>query len=410
MMLMEPVSKKNSFVLLNFFPLVLPDFFFIKALQIFVLIDLVFFNLLFVMANDSILLSYRKQDQINKIESQLSQEKSNLSVFNIQEKNILAQSTSLGREIKTKNSDIMEVKESITLANKEIRRLKKQLARSNEILIDAQNHMAKRLYVLYKYTKQGYLKTLANAKSPDQFLQRIKYLKEIIKEDQILLIPLADKIKKNKKNQVLISQQIMDKEVVNQKKELKLSALKTQLEEKVLCLINIHKEKEFYETSVSELQLAAKDLKKAMLKIEKKDTFLIEHNSFLNAKGKLPLPLRGFVISVGELLGNNTINLHKGIFLEVVHDRRVKAVFPGRVDFSGWLNGYGQVIIINHGSYYYTISAHLQKRNKSEGDLVAGGETIGLLEKDEKERAAHLYFEVRKDGKTLDPLQWLNMP
>ena len=410
MIWMEPISKKNSFVFLKSFPLTLPNFFFMKALQIFILTGLVFFNLLFVMANDSILLSYKKQDQIKKIESQLSQEKSNLRVFNVHEKDILAQSTILGREIKAKKLDMMEVKESIALANKEIRRLKKQLARSNEILIDAQNQMAKRLYVLYKYTKKGYLKTLVNAKSPDQFLQRIKYLKEIIKEDQILLIHLADKIKKNKKNQALISQQIMDKEDVNQKKELQLSALKNQLEEKVLRLINIQKEKEFYETSVSELQLAARDLKKAMLKIEKKDTFLIKHNSFFKAKGKLPLPLRGFVISAGELLGNNTINLHKGIFLEVVHDRRVKAVFPGRVDFSGWLNGYGQVIIINHGSHYYTISAHLQKRNKGEGDMVAGGETIGLLEKNEKERVGHLYFEVRKDGKTLDPLQWLNMP
>jgi septal ring factor EnvC (AmiA/AmiB activator) len=99
----------------------------------------------------------------------------------------------------------------------------------------------------------------------------------------------------------------------------------------------------------------------------------------------------------------------KGVFIEGKAGAPVMAVFPGRVDFSGWLKGYGQIIIINHGSRHFSVSAHLAQRDKEEGEMVDEGEVIGYLGEPESAVKPRLYFEIREGGSNLDPLKWLKV-
>jgi septal ring factor EnvC (AmiA/AmiB activator) len=87
----------------------------------------------------------------------------------------------------------------------------------------------------------------------------------------------------------------------------------------------------------------------------------------------------------------------------------VKAVYAGRVDFSGSLKGYGEVVVINHGARYFTVSAQLAQRKKGEGEMVTAGEVIGALGKGTSAKDSRLYFEIRKGGGNLDPLRWLKV-
>jgi septal ring factor EnvC (AmiA/AmiB activator) len=87
----------------------------------------------------------------------------------------------------------------------------------------------------------------------------------------------------------------------------------------------------------------------------------------------------------------------------------VKAVFPGRVEFSGQMKGYGEMIILNHGSRYFSLSARLSKRSKKEGDMVKAGEVIGFLGPSDGVNQPMLYFEVRLGESPLDPVKWLKV-
>ena len=109
------------------------------------------------------------------------------------------------------------------------------------------------------------------------------------------------------------------------------------------------------------------------------------------------------------------MNMDKILDYEIIEkinegsDTEVKTIFPGRIDFSGRLKGYGEIVIINHGSRFFSISAQLSKRLKKEGEMVEVGDVIGLVEKNEETSKARLYFEIRKGGKSLDPLSWLKV-
>lgn len=350
-----------------------------------------------------------KQDQIKVIESKLSRERQKFEEFDFQEKDLLGRLADLEKEVAEKRNAIAELRKKIHLAKNEVKRLEKRVMDLGLSLSNTEMQMAKRLVVLYKYARKGYIKALANVTDLDQFWQRVKYLKAIMQEDRDALVRLDEEIHSYKAEISQTKEQLVEKEAIDNEKKTQLLSLRKDLEKKVIHLMKIHKEKEFYQTAVMELQLAAKNLKQTLLNIEKKESYKTTGFRFGDSKGKLYLPLEGKVVKGEGFLGSARVNSHKGIFIESSTDNRVKAVFPGRIDFSGRLKGYGEIIIINHGSRFFTISARLYQRKKEEGDLVKGGEVIGLVGDNRLSKGSRLYFEIRRGEKNLDPFEWLKV-
>ncbi|MBW1828007.1 MAG: peptidoglycan DD-metalloendopeptidase family protein [Deltaproteobacteria bacterium] len=348
-----------------------------------------------------------KQDQIKIIESNLSREKQQYDKFDSREKDLLSRVSELELDVAEKKGAIEELREKIRLEKSEIKKLGKEQARLEASLLDTEIKAAKRLVALYKYARKGYVKTLADVMDMEQLWQRVIYLRAISEEDRKDLTKLAEEVLVYKKKISQIKEKIAKKEAAEKQENERQAAMRGDLEEKVLRLMRIHKEKEFYETAVKELQLAAVDLKKTFSHIEKKKQYKATWSSrFADSKRKLPFPLEGKIIRGDKLLGPKNQNFNKGVFIES-SDTDVKAVFPGRVDFSGQLKGYGEIIIINHGSRYFTISAQLYQRTKEEGDEVDSGEVIGFVSQSGSSKKTRVYFEIRKAGKSLNPLSWL---
>jgi len=96
----------------------------------------------------------------------------------------------------------------------------------------------------------------------------------------------------------------------------------------------------------------------------------------------------------------------RGIFFESSASQEVKAIFAGRIDFSGRLKGYGETIIVNHGDRYFTVYALLSHRIKRKGGNVTQGEVIGRVGSAEGQLDKRLYFEMRESDKPLAPAGW----
>jgi septal ring factor EnvC (AmiA/AmiB activator) len=348
------------------------------------------------------------QDKIKEIESRLSKEKQKHKTISFQEKDILAHLSELEKEVAEKKQTIEELRKKIRISKIEIGKLEDRLANLWKLLRDAETRMAKRLVVLYKYVRRGYFRILANVNDLSQLWQRAKYLKAIMEQDQRMLSKLADEESGYRKEITQIKEHLVEEEIKNKEEEKRLISMRQYLEKRVIRLMKTHKEKKFYEKAINELQLAALKLRKTLLNIEKKEIYNISRSArFADYKGKLPFPLEGKVISGNKFLDSKRQDFNKGIFIEGSSDNEIKAVFPGRVDFSGRLRGYGDIIIINHGSRYFTITAHLSQRKKEEGDLVEAGEVIGLATQNGVSKVSRVYFEIRKEGNNLAPLGWL---
>ncbi len=99
--------------------------------------------------------------------------------------------------------------------------------------------------------------------------------------------------------------------------------------------------------------------------------------------------------------------LHAGIDIPGPAGSAVYSAAVGRVSFSGWRGGYGEMIEIDHGNGMSTRYAHLARSLVRPGMAVAQGERIALMGATGRATGNHLHFEVRKDGRPLDPTSFL---
>ena len=112
-------------------------------------------------------------------------------------------------------------------------------------------------------------------------------------------------------------------------------------------------------------------------------------------------PTSGKTISTFGRGGN------KGIDIGGTFEQPIRAAGPGRVVYAGGgLIGYGKLVIVKHDSRILSAYAHNERLHVGEGDEVKGGQHIADMGRSGKGRAM-LHFEIRRDGKPVDPLRYL---
>ena len=102
---------------------------------------------------------------------------------------------------------------------------------------------------------------------------------------------------------------------------------------------------------------------------------------------------------------NNSVSFHNGIDIAGEEGSEIRACFDGIVETSEYNEFSGNYIIINHGDGYTSSYAHMKKCIAKKGDAVKKGQLIGLMGATGNATGPHLYFEIRKDGTALNPME-----
>jgi len=99
----------------------------------------------------------------------------------------------------------------------------------------------------------------------------------------------------------------------------------------------------------------------------------------------------------------------KGLFIRSPSGQEVRAVAPGRVVFSDWLRGFGNLLIVDHGRSYLTIYGYNEALLKQVGDVVRAGDVVATVGASGGSGESGLYFEIRHAGKAFDPMGWVSL-
>jgi murein hydrolase activator len=160
---------------------------------------------------------------------------------------------------------------------------------------------------------------------------------------------------------------------------------------------------------IGELQAAQQKLQASLSKLDAEGPHQALTLPLRPFQGTLPWPLRG---TVSQRFGSQTkaqsgaTIARNGIELTVAEGQPVRAVHDGTVAFADRFTGYGNLVIVDHGNQSYSLYGHLSSLNVTRGDAVAPQSELGLSGLNPSGHPA-LYFELRVDGKAVDPLQWL---
>jgi septal ring factor EnvC (AmiA/AmiB activator) len=127
---------------------------------------------------------------------------------------------------------------------------------------------------------------------------------------------------------------------------------------------------------------------------------------FADLRGRLAWPLRG---RIAERFGAaaDGDRLGQGVLIAIAGGSEVHAVSHGRVVYADWLRGYGLLLIIDHGDGYLSLYGYNETLLKDVGDWVDAGDVVATSGDSGGRKTAGLYFELRHDGKPLDPGAWM---
>ena len=127
---------------------------------------------------------------------------------------------------------------------------------------------------------------------------------------------------------------------------------------------------------------------------------------FASLRGRLPWPLQG---KLRTGFGGNDESGRKlsGLLIAGDSGTPVHAIARGRVAYADWLKGYGMLLIVDHGDGYMSLYGYNESLHKDVGDWVAAGETIAQSGASGGQQSPALYFELRHQGKPVDPKPWL---
>jgi septal ring factor EnvC (AmiA/AmiB activator) len=124
-------------------------------------------------------------------------------------------------------------------------------------------------------------------------------------------------------------------------------------------------------------------------------------------RGALDWPVPGRVTAdfgdPGRTTGSGGRN---GIDIGATDGTPVRAVHPGTVDYADAFTGFGNLVIIDHGANCFTLYGYLSGTSVQRGDHVDAGSVLGTVGVPPTGPPA-LYFELRVDGRSVDPVQWL---
>ena len=377
--------------------------------------------------------------QLKKVEQEVFQQ-------SMEHKKLQAQATQIALEISEVNRKMIQTAKQLQNNEEKLSKMEKQLNLLKEDLEVAQNsfdkednNLIKTLTALQNLALKPTEALLVQPLNPVDVIRSAMILREIVPH----LEERAEKIRKklteieNKKNQVEKQiNEISKQKIVMSEEHKRINSLIKQ-KSQLRNVVEIKSEKA--KKNVDKLASKAQDIRDLLTKLEnqrlekerkerlkreelerkrkleeKQSDVLIKSNSkaitnitsgFEKAKGSLPLPARGSIVTrYGEKKGLGISS--KGITIASRNQAQVISPFDGNVIFSGPFRGYGNMIIIDHGDGYLSLLAGLQTLDVELGQMLLAGEPIGQMPTD---GSSELYIEIRKNNQPINPAAWFKI-
>ncbi len=254
----------------------------------------------------------------------------------------------------------------------------------------------------------GFLQMLLESGNLSTFLDRMYYKKRILMQDKKLYSVYIEKtqVLENKKEALLQEKNRLAGTIQ------KIQAYRSQLQEAVtidkLLVQKLKTSKEAYEMAENQLERESYNIEQQILSITRKG------GAVIGSTGQFIKPIVAAITSTFGWRVHpifHSRRFHSGIDFGAGRGTPIHAADGGTVIHAGWQGGYGKAVIINHGSSrghnLSTLYGHMSRVAVRAGQHVSKGQVVGYVGSTGFSTGPHLHFEVRQNGKPVNPMGFL---
>jgi septal ring factor EnvC (AmiA/AmiB activator) len=315
-------------------------------------------------------------------------------------------------QIRVAKEELELMKLQLDRGYREIDTLLKRIQGLEKSIMELRPFLANRSVSLYKLGRLSYVRLLLSVEEPNQLTRAYRYISRLAQADgEKISRFIADQraLEESKSRLVARTKEMLE---VRNQLEATTQTLQRRRATKETLLGEIHERREMTETLMYELEEARGKLGDLMTRLVRGELPL-EDPVFLPIRlfrGELAWPVDGEVSShFGKQYHPRfrTVTVQNGVEIAASLSAPVDAVYDGHVVFASWFQGYGKLLIIGHPGNVHTLYGHLSDIKVKNGDIVHRGDEVAWVGDTGSLSGPSLYFEIREDGKPVDPEEWL---
>lgn len=354
----------------------------------------------------------RGKHELEGLKKQIQQEKTRLQQAREKEKKVISELDRIEKELLREQENLRNYEEQIRKKNKEIEQVTLKTEELSQALDKETATLARNAQVLYQLSRTNMADAFFIAQTSPDLVRRYEYLTRIVASNIADVEQFSRTLAEVDRHRQLLREHQSHVEALAGKSRSTHRNVIQHKTEKTTLLATVESEKEAHVNALKELEEASRRLQTLIEQLGKKRASASSFagaNRFSAEKRKFNFPADGAIIThfgKQEDREFSTIAFNSGIEIGAASGSPIKAISDGAVIYADWFKGYGNLIIIDHGDGYYTLSGHACELIKHVGEQVKAGETIGYVGDTGSLKGANLYFEIRHHGKPLNPLDW----
>ena len=347
------------------------------------------------------------EDQLADLQRQAEEQQAKTNEASAKVESVSERLRQIQEELRVATAEYKEVKGQLDSVEDKISDNTELLQKTEADLKVKNKKLQQRVRDIYINGQISYVDVLFGAKDFADLMTRMDVLKRIIKHDYDLIMKVKEEKATVENTRAQLEKDKAEAEVLVADAQAKKAKVEDKESEQQVLLDQAIHDRDTSERMYEELMAASQEVANM---IRRSHMSSAGYSGAPAGAGGMIWPISGPITSefgwrTHPIFG--TARFHSGLDIGGDYGMPIYAAASGTVIYAGWISGYGNAVIIDHGGGVTTLYGHNDSLNVSEGENVAQGQVIAMCGSTGNSTGPHCHFEVRENGEPVSPYGYL---
>lgn len=347
------------------------------------------------------------EDQLADLQRQAEEQQAKTNEASAKVESVSERLRQIQEDLRVATAEYKEVKGQLDSVQDKISDNTELLQKTEADLKVKNKKLQQRVRDIYINGQISYVDVLFGAKDFADLMTRMDVLKRIIKHDYDLIMKVKEEKATVENTRAQLEKDKAEAEVLVTDAQAKKAKVEDKESEQQVLLDQAIYDRDTSERMYEEIMAASQEVANM---IRRSQMSSAGYSGAPAGAGGMIWPISGPITSefgwrTHPIFG--TARFHSGLDIGGDYGMPIYAAAGGTVIYAGWISGYGNAVIIDHGGGVTTLYGHNDSLNVSEGENVAQGQVIAMCGSTGNSTGPHCHFEVRENGEPVSPYGYL---